>query len=149
VETNFENKSPICPDLIASRTRLRHSQDEAQPQPDLVLDNDINISSLCSNEPTSSVQRLRNYMTEMHFHHIQIPVHLLKVIGTLIKAKNGIKTYVKNVYQQSLIYNRDDQRENRMDKQYANLAALLIKDRSDLSRTQPLSPKALAKFNNT
>jgi hypothetical protein len=54
-----------------------------------------------------------------------------KIIETPTKAMQQIKSYVKEVYQQSLKCYRDERRGNMMDKHQAHLAATLIKETSD------------------
>ena len=73
-------------------------------------------------------KRIGNYATDVHFHHIQIPVNLSKVIDTPTKAMETIKSYVTNVYQNSMMYYRDDHRTKPVDKHQAHLAANLIRD---------------------
>jgi hypothetical protein len=56
---------------------------------------------------------------------------LSKIIDTPTVAMQHMKTYLKEVYQQSLIYYRDERRGNMMDKHQAHLAATLIKETSN------------------
>jgi hypothetical protein len=69
-----------------------------------------------------------NYARDVHF---QIPDIVLKINKTPPKAMEILKSNVKNVYQQSIGYNRDKQRDNMMDKHQAHLEATLIKESSD------------------
>jgi hypothetical protein len=57
-----------------------------------------------------------HYTKDVHFHHIGILVNLSKVIEIPRKAMETIKGYIKNVYQQWLIYYKDNQRGNITDK---------------------------------
>jgi hypothetical protein len=77
------------------------------------------------------LKRIGNYATDVHYHHICIPVNLTKIIETLNKAIATIETYVKNVYHKSLIYYKDNQWGNLGDKDQAHLAAQLIKNTSE------------------
>jgi hypothetical protein len=65
----------------------------------------------------SVIQRIGNYALDVHFHHIRIPVILTKVA-------EKIRSNVKNLYQQPLMYYQDNQRHQ------AHLAATLIRDSS-------------------
>ena len=53
------------------------------------------------------------------------------MIETPTRAINSINQFVRNVYQQSLIYYREDHHPNNVDKHQAHLAAQLNKDSSD------------------
>ena len=77
-------------------------------------------------------KRIENYATDVHLHNIQIPVNLSNIIKTPVKAMETIKTSTRNVYQQSLLYYWDNQKENKVDKHQAHLAAQL----KNLNKTQ-------------
>jgi hypothetical protein len=77
-------------------------------------------------------KQIGNYATDVHCHHICILFNLSKIIDTPMKAMKTIETYIKNVYQHSLMYYKDHQRGIIGDKHQAHLAAELIKDTSDL-----------------
>jgi hypothetical protein len=38
-----------------------------------------------------------NYSTNVHYHHVRIPVNLSKIINTPTEAMQHIRTYVKDV----------------------------------------------------
>jgi ABC-type transporter MlaC component len=76
-------------------------------------------------------KRIGNYMTDLHFHLVRIPENLSNIIETPRKALKAIETYIKNVYQQSLMYHKDHQRGNIADKHQTHLVAQLIKDTSE------------------
>ncbi len=65
------------------------------------------------------------------FSPYQISSDPLKKIEIPVKAMETIKTYVQNVWKQSLMFYRDELRGNIADKHQAHLAAQLIKDTSD------------------
>jgi 4-diphosphocytidyl-2C-methyl-D-erythritol kinase len=54
-----------------------------------------------------------------------------KIIETPNIAMQHMRTYVKEVYQQSLMYYRDERRGNMVDKHQAHLAATLVKETSE------------------
>ena len=56
---------------------------------------------------------------------------MTKIMDTPNIAMKHMQTYVKEVYQQSLMYYRDERRGNVVDKHQAHLAATLIKETSD------------------
>jgi hypothetical protein len=91
------------------------------------------------------LKRIGHFLTDVHFHHVRIPVNLSKLIETPSKAMETIEGHIKNVYQQSLIYYKDQQRGNVTDKNQAHLAAQLLKDTSDFvmntTSNQPISIK--------
>jgi hypothetical protein len=62
---------------------------------------------------------------------VRIPVNLSKIIVKPTEAMQHIKTYVKDVYEQSVHYNRDERRGNMVDKHQAHLAATLTKETSE------------------
>jgi hypothetical protein len=62
------------------------------------------------------LKRTGNKAADIHFHHIRIPLNLSKIMATPEKVMNEIKSFVKNVYQHSLMYCRDKQRGNMVDK---------------------------------
>jgi hypothetical protein len=76
-------------------------------------------------------KRIGNYATNVHYHHVRIPVNLSKIMDTPAEAMQHIKTYVKEVYEQSIRYYRDEKRSNMIEKHQAHLAATLIKETSD------------------
>ena len=81
-------------------------------------------------------KRIGNYATDVHFHHIRIPVNLSKVIDTPAKAMETIKTYVANVYQNSIMFYKDEHKTQARtqpgtDNEQAHLAALLIKEQCE------------------
>ena len=81
-------------------------------------------------------KRIGNYATDVHFHHIRIPVNLSKVIETPTKAMETIKTYVTNVYQNSIMFYKDAHKtqsrsEPGTGNEQAHLAALLIKEQCE------------------
>ena len=53
-------------------------------------------------------KRIGNYATNVHYHHIRIPVNLTKIISTPTEAMEHIKVYIKDVYEQTVRYNRDE-----------------------------------------
>jgi hypothetical protein len=55
-----------------------------------------------------------------------------KKINTPAKAMETLKSYVKNVYQQSVLYYRNEQRGKVVDLQHTHLQATLIKECSDI-----------------
>jgi hypothetical protein len=61
-------------------------------------------------------KRIGNYATNVHYHHVRIPVNLSKIIEMPTVAMQHMKTYVKEVYLQSLMYHRDERRGNMVDK---------------------------------
>jgi hypothetical protein len=71
-----------------------------------------------------------NFSTNVHLHHIIIPANLPKVVDRPKKAMEMIKSYMKNVYQQSLMYYQEEQRGSIVDKAQAHPAATLIYDSS-------------------
>jgi hypothetical protein len=73
-------------------------------------------------------KRIGNYATNVHYHHIRIPVNLSKIISTPTEAMEHIEVYVKDVYEQTVRYNRDERRGNMVDKHQAHLAATLVKE---------------------
>jgi hypothetical protein len=83
-------------------------------------------------------KRIGNYATNVHFHHIRIPVNLSKIIDTLTEAMQHIRTYVKDLYEQAVRYNRDERRGNMVDKHQAHLAATLVKVMSDYILNTPI-----------
>jgi hypothetical protein len=76
-------------------------------------------------------KRIGNYATDVHFDHIRILVNFSKVINTPVKAMSTKETYIQNVYQQYLMYSKDQQRGNIADKHQSHLVAQLIKETSD------------------
>jgi hypothetical protein len=46
-------------------------------------------------------RRIENYAKNVHNHHVRIPVNLSKIIETPTKAMQHIRTYLKDVYEQS------------------------------------------------
>jgi hypothetical protein len=83
----------------------------------------------------------------MRYHHIQLPVNLSKIIDTPVKAMETIETYIKNVYNQSLMYHKNHQRGNIVDKHQAHLAAQLVKDTHNFTMNVSLD-KLLSMKNN-
>jgi hypothetical protein len=62
-------------------------------------------------------KRIGHYATDVHFHHVRIPVNLSKVIETPKKATKMVEGCIKNMYHQSLLmYYKGDQRGNIADK---------------------------------
>jgi hypothetical protein len=88
-----------------------------------------------NNQPQNhqiAFKRIGNYATDMHFHHISIPVHLTKITKTPVKAAEAITKFIKNVYQQSFNSLRYEQWvEVPKDKHQAHLEATWIKESSD------------------
>jgi hypothetical protein len=76
-------------------------------------------------------KRIGNYSTNVHYDHVKIPVNLSKIIDTPTEAMQHTRTYVKDVYEQSVRYNSDERRGNMVDKHQAHLAATLIKKTSE------------------
>jgi hypothetical protein len=76
-------------------------------------------------------KRIGNYATNVIYHHIRISVNLSKIIDTPTETMQHIKTYVKNVYEQTVHYYRDETRGNMVDKLQAHLAGTLIKETSE------------------
>jgi hypothetical protein len=75
-------------------------------------------------------KRIGNYATNVHYHHVRIPVNLSKINETPTVAMQHMRTYVKEVYEQSLMYYRDEGRGNMVHKHQAHLAATLVKETS-------------------
>ena len=90
----------------------------------------INVDKTVQNHQVV-FKRIGHYATNVHYHHVRIPVDLSKIIETPTLALQKMKGYVKDVYQQSLMYYRDEGRGNVVDKHQAHLAATLIKEQSD------------------
>jgi hypothetical protein len=76
-------------------------------------------------------KRIGHSATDIHFHYVRIPVNLSKIIQTPSKAMETKEGSIKNVYQQLLMYYKDQQRGNVADKHQAHLAAQLLMDSSD------------------
>jgi hypothetical protein len=77
------------------------------------------------------IKRIGNYATNVHYLHIRIPVNLSQIIDTPTEAMRHIRTYVKDVYEQAVRYNRDERRGTMVDKHQAHLAATLVKETSE------------------
>ncbi len=58
-------------------------------------------------------------------------MNLSKIISTPTEAIEHIKVTVKDVYEQTVRYNRDERRGNMVDKHQAHLAATLVKESSE------------------
>jgi hypothetical protein len=76
-------------------------------------------------------KRIGNYAANGHYHHVRIPVNLSKILDSPTEALQHMKTYAKEVYEQSLRYYRYERRGNMLDKHQAHLAATLVKETSD------------------
>jgi hypothetical protein len=81
-------------------------------------------------DPTHQVvfKTIGHYTTDVHFHYVWIPVNLSKAIQTPKKDMKTVERHIKNVYHQSLMYYKDNQRGSIADKHQAHLVAQLMKD---------------------
>jgi hypothetical protein len=62
---------------------------------------------------------------------VRIPVKLTNIIETPTVAMQHMRRYVKEVYQQSIMYYKDERRGNMVDEHQAHLAATLVKETSE------------------
>jgi hypothetical protein len=97
------------PESIATRTRSRHVQDVHDSMAS--YPHELNIDSMCCKKVDRNVQNhqvvfkhIGNHATNVHYHHVRIPVNLSKILETPTVAMQHMRTYVKEVNQQSLMY---------------------------------------------
>jgi hypothetical protein len=66
---------------------------------------------------------MREYATDVKFHHVHIPLFLGKINQVADKAIEKVQTYVKNVFEESMMhYHKDNQyADNKKSQRYARL----------------------------